>query len=376
MPWPRYSEKPPPTGDIDVTAAAQAVVPADELRTFAARLLGAAGASADEAAMVARILVWSDLRGREPQGVFRIPVLAKMLANGLVTSPAAMTFEQLAPAAARLDAANGFGQIAGDRAMRRAVELAGRSGIGLVGVKNSNHYGAASYFCSLAAEAGCAGFAFTNATPKVTPHGGRKPVFGTNPVAFGCPAPGGAPILVDFSTSAIAGSTIRMINASGGSLPEGVALDKSGAPTVDPKALNSGSLLPAAGAKGYGLSLMVEILCGILSGAAMSHEVGPMYSTWKKSASPGHFFMALAIGRLMPEEAFLARIGALISEIKSSPVLEGFGEILLPGEIRGRFAREYGASGVPLSAETVRLLSDQARGAKVPCPWPDAVHAE
>lgn len=358
-----------------MTAAPHAIVPADELRAFGARLLEGAGASPDEAAEVARILVWADLRGREPQGVFRIPVLGKMLANGLVTSPAAMTFTRLAPAAGRLDAANGFGQIAGDRAMRRAVELARESGIGLTGVKNSNHYGAASYYCALAAEAGCAGFAFTNATPKVTPHGGRKAVFGTNPLAFGCPTPEGPPILVDFSTSAIAGSTIRMLNASGGSLPEGTALDAAGAPTTDPKALATGSLLPAAGAKGYGLSLMVEILTGILSGAAMSHEVGPMYSTWKKKASPGHFFMAIAIGRLMPEETFLARVGALIAEIKSSPLLGGVDEILLPGEIRGRYAAEYGASGVPLSAETVKLLSAEARKSGVACPWPDAAPA-
>ena len=138
---------------------------------------------------------------------------------------------------------------------------------------------------------------FTNATPKVAPYGGTKALFGTNPICFGCPTPSGHPILVDFSTSAIAGSTIRNLNEAGGRLPEGVALDSSGKPTTDPSALSTGSLLPIAGPKGSGLGLIVELFCGILAGAGMSHEVGPYYATGKRSVNLGHVFMAFDISR-------------------------------------------------------------------------------
>jgi len=340
-----------------------------DLRQFAADLLVASGSSREDAERVAGSLVWADLRGRHQQGVFRIPVLARMLKNGIITSPTTMTFAPLGPTMARLDAGNGFGQIAGELAMRKAVSFAETLGLGLVAVKGSNHYGAASYFCSIAAEAGFLGMTFTNATPKVAPYGGTKAIFGTNPVAFGCPTSSGRPILVDFSTSSIAGSTIRNLNEKGGKLPEGVALDKNGLPTTDPAALATGSLLPTAGPKGFGLGLMVEIFCGILAGAGMSHEVGPFYSTWKRSVNSGHLFMAINIGMLQPMNEYLTRVDGLLQEIKSSPRQEGVEEILYPGEIRSRYAEQYLRDGIPLTEETVRLLEEHARAVHCEVPW-------
>ncbi len=298
-----------------------------ELERFATELLAGARSSRKDAERVARVLVWADLRGRHPQGVFRIPVLATMLKHGLITSPARMTWSELSPVMYRLNAGNGFGQIAGEEAIRKAVDLAKASGVGMVVVNNSNHYGAASYFCALAAEADCIGMTFTNATPKVAPHGGTKPIFGTNPIAFGCPTSSGIPILVDFSTAAIAGSTIRHLKESGGKIPEGVALDANGHPTTDPAALATGSLLPAAGPKGYALGFMVEIFCGILAGAGMSHEVGPFYSTWKRNVNSGHLFMAMDISKFQAPEFYFERIDMLLGEIKSSPTLDGIDEV-------------------------------------------------
>ncbi|MBI1806222.1 MAG: Ldh family oxidoreductase [Ignavibacteria bacterium] len=344
----------------------------DELELFATDLLLAAKSSREDAELVAHSLVWADLRGRQPQGVFRIPVLVTMIHHGLITSPTEMNWSKRSEVMYHLDAGNGFGQVAGYRAMQKAIDIAKKIGIGMVTVNRSNHFGAASYFCALAADAQCVGLTFTNATPKVAPFGGTKPILGTNPVAFGCPTSSGVPILVDFSTSSIAGSTIRTITEGGGRLPKGVALDASGQPTTDPAALSSGCLLPAAGAKGYGLGLMIEIFCGILAGAGMSHEVGPFYSTWKRPVNSGHMMMAIDISRLQPLDMYFDRLDQLIKEIKSSPTLEHVDEVLIPGEVRGRFADQFSREGIPLNDETIHGLENLARSLAVEVPWKQA----
>ena len=340
-----------------------------DLQTFAANILVAANSSPEDAAIVAGVLVWADVRGRHPQGVFRLNVLRQLLTHGLITSPASMKFTERAPAAHHLDAGNGFGQVAGILAVQKAVECAKRFGIGFVAVNQSNHYGAASYYCALAADAGCIGITTTNAAPKVAPYGGTGPVLGTNPIAFGCPTTSGAPILVDFATAAIAGSTIRHLQERGGRLPEGVALDAGGEPTTDPTALVTGSLLPAAGAKGYGLGVMVEILSAIVSGAGMSHEVGSYYTELKRTVGGGQSFIAIDIDVLLPRDTFLMRVDHLINALKASPLQAGFAEILYPGEIRGRNAARYEADGIPLTEETVRLLAKLAAELDVATPW-------
>jgi LDH2 family malate/lactate/ureidoglycolate dehydrogenase len=339
------------------------------LEEFASGILTAARCSAEEAHSVARNLVWADLHGREAQGVFRLSVLVEMITHGIITSPSRMTWSEQAPSIHHLDAGNGFGQIAGEKGMKRAVELAKAFGIGMVTVNNSNHYGAASFYCSLAADEGCLGMTTCNATPKVAPLGGTRAVFGTNPLALGSPTSGGDPILVDFSTSAIAGSTIRALKERGGSLPAGVALDSDGKPTVDPKALSTGSLLSAAGPKGYGLGMMIEIMSGVLSSAGMSHEVGPFYQTWERQVNSGHTFLAMDIGCFVPLETYYRRVDDLLAAVKSSPLQEGYTEILYPGEIRGRLARQYDREGIPLSPETVSLLGKLSARLGVTPPW-------
>ncbi len=340
----------------------------DTLQKLSVDVLIASGSSYEDAMAVTETLLWADLAGRFQQGVFRLPVLYNMLRHGIITSPTEMIFTERTPAAAHLDAGNGFGQIAGVRAIEKGIQLARKMGIGMVTVNRSNHFGALSYYCKLAAEAQCMGLIFTNATPKVAPHGGTKAVFGTNPIAFGCPTTD-FPILVDFATASIAGSTIRNLTEAGGKLPDGVALDKDGKPTNDPAAIASGSLLPAAGPKGYGLGLMIEILCGILAGAGMSHEVGPFYSTWERKVNSGHLFIVIDITRHQPIKLYFERMNGLIAEIKSSPLQENIDEILLPGEIRNRFTESHLRNGIPLNEETITGLEALAQKLNLKVPW-------
>lgn len=344
------------------------IVKRKDLEEFAVSLLKAAGASDADSKVVASALVWADLRGRHPQGVNRLPIFIQRLRRGLVKSPALLQWKQIAPAAEMLDADNAFGHVAGTAAMKRAIALAKVEGIGIVSVRRSNLYGAASYFSSIATDAGCLGITCTNAFPKVAPYGGVHPVFGTNPIAFGCPTSSGIPILVDLSTSAMAGSSVRSMYETDRLLPEGVALNKNGTPTTNAKDIREGTLLPAAGAKGFGLALMVEILCGVLAGAAMGKEVGSMYSTFDRPVNTGHVFLAIDIEKFQARDHFMTRIDLLLSWIKVAGTEEH--AVRFPGEIRGELADRYEREGIPLSLDaTVQPLSDLAKDLKSETPW-------
>jgi LDH2 family malate/lactate/ureidoglycolate dehydrogenase len=269
-----------------------------------------------------------------------------------------MTWTAVAPAAHCLDAASGFGYVAGRLGMARAVELAGAEGIGLVAVRRSVHYGAAGYYCALAADAGCLGFTCSNSFPKVAPFGGTRAVLGTNPLAFGCPTPSGAPLLVDLATSTLAGSEVRTVHSAAGRLPPGSALDSAGKPTDDPEAAASGCLLPAAGPKGFGLGLMVEVLCGVLAGAGVGCEVGSLFNTWDRSINAGHVFIAIALERFVPRRTFLERVGGLLDRVRAGPPVEGGDAIRYPGEIRARYAAAYARDGIPCDDAMERVIDE------------------
>ena len=329
-----------------------------ELKEFAVNLLIAAKSSSEDAEIVSESLIWADLRARHGYGMFvRLPILIRRLVRGLICSPAAMSWTPIAPAAQLLDAGSGFGQVAACLAMDKAIALSKTQGIGLVAVRHSNHYGAASYYCARAAEGGCIGFAFTNSVAQVAPFGGRKPVLGTNPLGFGCPTASGVPILVDFSTAAIAGSSAREMSATGGPLPTGAALDVDGRPTTDPSAVAEGCLLPAAGPKGFGLGLMVEILSGVLSGAAIGREVGSQLHTWDRPTNAGHLFIAIQIDGFLPRGLFIGRLQTLLGWIVECPRQNEAQPIRYPGQLRDQYAALYERHGIPVEEREVQLLN-------------------
>jgi ureidoglycolate dehydrogenase (NAD+) len=330
-------------------------------------VLTAAGALPDDARSVAEGLLWADLRARRAQGLLWLPMLVRRLSRNLIRSPAPMTWTQVAPAAHCLDAAYGFGQVAGRLGMARAVELARTEGVGVVAVRHSQHYGAAGYYCALAVDAGCLGFTCANAFPRVAPFGGAQGVLGTNPLAFGCPTPSGVPLVVDLATSTLPGSEMRILRGAHGRLPAGAALDAAGRPTEDPEAAAQGCLLPAAGPKGFGLALMVEILAGVLTGAGVGRAAGSIWSD--HLIDRGHVFIAIALERFLPRQMFLERIGELLSSIKNVRPVEGGDAVRYPGEIRGRYAATYGRDGIPCDATMIRIIEEVGAEVGVPLPW-------
>lgn len=328
-----------------------------ELAAFINRLMAAAGVDKAQIATVSDSLVWNDAAGRRNHGVERLPILLERVQAGLIRCPAQVTFRNLKPSIAHLDAGDAFGQHAGTLASDRAVALAKKTGIGVVGVSSSNFFGTGAYFLARMVDQGLIGLVLSNSYPKVAVPGGTRPALGTNPFAFGAPYAGGR-LLIDMSTAAVAGSTIRDAQRAGILLPEGIAVDDDGRPVIDPKKAQSATLLPAAGAKGFGLALMVEVLAGVLTGAGIASQVGSLYANFDRPGRSGHFFLALDIRRWMDGVAWDARMDMLIRALADASPSD---RLRLPGQVRDIEQAENARLGIPIVATTATELCRLAR---------------
>lgn len=221
--------------------------------------------------------------------------------------------------------------------------------------------GDADIYTQRAAAQGMIGFAATNANVNVAPWGGREAVLGTNPISAAVPAPGDIPFVLDMSTSAIARGKIIMAAKVGAPIPEGWALDAEGRPARDAQAALRGVLLPAAGPKGYGLAVLVDVLCGVLAGSAFGRQIGALYDELDRPQQVGHFMMAIDIGRFVEVAAFLEAMGTLIAGLKASAPAEGFEEVLVPGEPEARAEARARREGVLIPTAVYQELQDLGR---------------
>jgi len=313
------------------------------LRAFTRKVLVAAGADGGDAERLSRILLWADSVGLTEYGVQRLSILCQRLEKRLIRSPLRPVWSELSGAIAHLDAADGFGHLAAELAAKKAVELAETHGIGAVAVSNSNHFGAAGYYAWLITQSSMIGLAFSNSFPKVAAYGGVKAVFGTNPMAFAAPIANDNPLLLDMATAAVAGSEIRRRAVAGLPLDPGMAVDAEGNPLLDASLFHDhgGIALPFGGAKGFGITILVETLAGVLSGGAIGSEVRSMYKDWTNPGRNGHFLAAIAPERLLPRGVFEERMCVLRDMIEVS----GPG-VRLPGRTRWRHYETTQVSGL------------------------------
>ena len=323
-------------------------IPIDAAREFAARILVAAGSHTEQAEITASALAWNDSVGRMTQGLWRLPTIADRLVAGGTNGSCKPSWTQTSPGSALLAGDGGDGYYLGHLAMTKAIDLAATSGIAAVGVNSSNHFGSGAYFVELACKANMLGFAFSNSIPKQAPHGGNQRVFGTNPVAFGAPRADGHSILVDFSTAASAGSTVRKHVELGESPPEDIFNKKGG----DDDPLKDGVFNSFGGAKGYGLAVMVEILCGIVTGAASSHEINSFFDDPDKFGGLGHLFIAFDVSKWQPLEHYYTRIDTLTNMIHAAG-----DNVRLPGELRWQQAESSAANGIDYDDKTLAALA-------------------
>ena len=338
---------------------------ADSLRSFCEEIFVSCGMAPEDAFIVADGLVQSNLRGVDSHGVTRVGIYAKRLKMGLVNPRPEVKILRESDATMLVDGDNGMGQVVGVSALELGLDRAKQSGGVYVGVRRSNHYGAGAYYVQRAVARDVAAFAYSNAPPTMAPWGGVDPYVGTNPYAFGVPAGGHPPIILDMATSIVARGKIILAAERGETIPEGWAIDKQGNQTTDAQEALQGSVLPFGGPKGYGLSLMIDIMAGALTGAGFGPRVNSLYDNFDEPQDVGAFFQLIDIGQFADPAAFKANIDRMIEEIKSSRRAEGTEEIFLPGEIEFRMERERKVSGIPVGAETVAELREVARSCDV-----------
>jgi LDH2 family malate/lactate/ureidoglycolate dehydrogenase len=321
-----------------------------------------------DSALIASALIEADLRGVSSHGVMLVPMYVDRLNAGGVTRERGLAILHDVGAAVVADARGGMGQLSSPRAIGLAVERAGRYGIGLVSVRNAHHFGAASRWAMQAADAGCLGIAMSNTTPLMPAPGGAERVVGNNPLAIAVPTEDGPEIVLDMALSAVALGKIRLAASAGRPIPETWATDQSGLPTTDPEAAVLGMLLPAAGHKGFGLALMIDVLTGVLSGGGWGDQVRPLYREPDQPNDCAHLFLVIDPELLGGIDGFRQRSSALAAWVRASSTVPGVERLYLPGEIEAERGDQQRRNGVLIERSGLDGLLDAARmvGAVVP----------
>ncbi len=328
---------------------------------FSVAALVAAGADQTEAQLQAEIMSWSDCAGRDTQGIWRLPMMVERLQKKLHHSPANIQIKLVAPAVATMDGDAGLGYVVAHKAMSKAIEIAQSQGIGCVAVRNASHLGAAGYFVNQAAQAGVIGLCFSNSVPKVIPPNGTKRVWGTNPIAIGCPRQNQEHVIIDMATAASAGSTITQAKQLGKPLSESVIVTKDGTRSSDAKDAAEGGVQPMAGAKGFALGFAVELLSGVITSAGITHQLRSMHNDMSGPAENGHLMIALSVESLMPMDIYYARLEHLIAEVHAAG-----GRI--PGEHRWEAYQKNLASGFELTPVLAKQLMTLANALSIDFP--------
>lgn len=320
----------------------------------------AIGLRKDDATLIADTLVQADLWGHPSHGVMRTFWYMDRLLSRATDPLATPVVDGGKGALAAMDGCKGMGQVVAKAAMQEAIRRAADFGIGAVAVRNSGHFGTAMYFTRMAAQAGMVGFLSTNASPAMAPWGGMAKQLGTNPWSWAAPAGKHPPMMLDISNTAVARGKLFAAAKRGDSIPEGWAIDEDGRATTDPEAGISGTILPMAGHKGYGISALVDVLSGVLSGSAFGpNVVGPYVPEGDSGA--GHLVIAIDISAVRPLAEFEQDMEILIRSLKSCPRADGVDEILYPGEPEHRHAEKSAEIGIQVPES---VLADLKTGAE------------
>lgn len=336
------------------------LVPVEQLRQFAYSIWRAVGLSEENARIIAEAIVQSELRTLpgQGQGMRQLRRYSQWSREGNVNLNAEPLVVRETPALAVVDAQNGYGRVMGAKAMRLAARKAQGMGIGAVAVRHSTHFGSAAFHAMQALDYGCIGIAMTNAGAEMAPWGGKSPVLGTNPWGIAIPTGGEYPVVLDIALTTSGKGMMRWYARVGRKMPTDWALTRDGRVTDDPEAAMDGTLLPIGRYKGTGLSLVTDILTGVLGGAAYG------VTTFANPAflDVGHLMLALHVEHFMPAEEFYARVQDFLGQVKGAERLDGVDEILVPGEVDYRRAAAKLERGVPIDPlifDDLRRLADE-----------------
>ncbi len=340
------------------TAVANTLISVAKLTQFATDALIRVGLSEPDAKAAADVLVTTDAWGVFTHGTKGLRGYLRRLKAGGLRAKAQPKITAEGPAWANIDGDSALAMVTSVFAMRTAIAKARTCGIAYVGVRNSCHYGAAGYYASLAANEGLIGLSMANDVPSVAAPGSRGAITGSNPISYAVPAGKHHSILLDMSVATVAGGKVYAARTRGETIPNNWLIDKNGYPTTDPSGFpETGALQPAAGHKGYGISLLIETLAGVLSGASVTWKVGSwMWDEGTKPTDHGAAFIAIDVNAIMPVAQFTKRIEALIDEIHNAPRADGVERLYVPGEMeRDRHVRAL-REGIELPSDVVESL--------------------
>ncbi len=321
-------------------------VPKERLAAWAVACLEKVGVPHDAAKLVGESLVQTSVWGIDSHGVLRLTHYLRRLTIGSIKAASTPVVMRTGPVTAQVHGEDGLGIIHATLAMEVAIEMAKEAGVGVVGVGHSSHCGAMGLYTRMATTQHLVGIAMTHSSSVVVPHGGKHKYFGTNPISIAFPRAGGPPVCLDMATSQVAWNKILNARIEGKPLEPGLAVDADGNPTTDAAKAEANIALggPAYGYKGYGLALVIDLLCGVMNGMTFGPRINNMYDELDRPRKIGHFLMALDPGRFAGADKLETTIDELIADLRTQ------GDILYPGEPEYIEERKRLAEGIPIDA--------------------------
>ena len=288
------------------------------------------GLNKEHALICSDAIINAELVNAHSHGLARLKMYCDRIEKNVINPKPKFKKRKISQSITHIDADNSIGFVAADIGIKEAIKNAKKTGIGLVGIKNSGHYGLSGYYAEMAVKKNLIVFCFTNAPPAIAPHGAKKSLFGTNPICFGAPTSNKIPFILDTSVSVINRGKIRVAAKNKKEIPKGVALDKFGNPTTDPKKALEGVQLPIGGFRGSGLAWMVDILSGVITGAHHGGKVKDPFDDFSGPQNVGHLFLTIKPNLFLVD--YKKRINENIIRIKKLPKVKGVKEILYPGQ--------------------------------------------
>ena len=312
--------------------------------------------SKNHSKIVTDYLIKAELLEASSHGLARLKMYCDRIKKKLINAKPKIKIKKLSNSVSFVDGDNNIGFVAADIGIKQAIINAKKTGIGLVAVKKSGHYGLSSFYAEQAVKNNLMVFCFTNAPAAIAPHGAKKSLFGTNPICFGVPT-GKAPFILDASTSMINRGKIRRASKLGLKIPYGVALDKNGKLTTDPNKALKGTQLPISTFKGSGIAWMVDILSGVLTGSSHSGKTKDPFDDFSGPQNIGHLFITIN-PKIFIGKRFLKEMKINISRVKKLPKAEGFKSILYPGERKNKTYRKNLYKDISIPSKILKEINE------------------
>ena len=334
---------------------------AAQISEFIQDALASAGMPVDDAAKVAGLMADADLNGSDGHGIFRLPGYLKRIKSGGLNLTPDIRIEREQPGMALVNGDNAQGHLVMSYCAETAIAKAKTTGVAWVGAHHSNHAGPANLYAKMPLTHDMIGLyvAIGNAN-HLPPWGGLEMLLSTNPIAIAVPALDRPDVVLDMATTVAAYGKVKTAAQRGEQMPEGWMMGRDGKPLTDPTRADDGFLLPIGGAKGYGLALMFGLLAGTLNGAAFGKDVVDFNADFETTTNTGQFIVAIDISAFGDVDGFKRQVDQVVDQMKGSPTLPGFDDVLLPGEQshKKRVYRE--ANGIPLHASLLKALNAMA----------------